>query len=209
MTFFKKYSNKTKAAFVLLIAMLIILLSNFNTLQNSKKANENINAIYNDRLVVANYIFQYNNELHAVKDNASSTVLNNAQKTEAIHAAIQNILKIDVLYLKTVLTPKEKTSFDNFLKTCLAIKTASQNANWKNVDRFSMEALVILGKLSQIQIEEGKAKLAQSNSLHEGNAMMGELEIGLLVILSGLALYLLMIKKSKISLKIPEAPGWN
>ena len=209
MTFFKKYSNKTKAAFVLLIAMLIILLSNFNTLQNSKKANENINAIYNDRLVVANYIFQYNNELHAVKGNATSTVLNNAQKTEAIHSAIQNILKIDVLYLKTVLTPKEKISFDNLLKTCSTIKIESNNANWINVNSFSNKALEILGKLSQIQIEEGKAKLAQSNSLHEGNAMMGELEIGLLVVLSGLALYLLMLKKSKINLKIPEAPGWN
>lgn len=209
MTFFKKYSNKTKAAFVLLIAMLIILLSNFNTLQNSKKANENINAIYNDRLVVANYIFQYNNELHAVKGNATSTVLNNARKTEAIHSAIQNILKIHVLYLKTVLTPKEKISFDNLLKTCSTIKIESNNANWTNVNSFGNKALEILGKLSQIQIEEGKAKLAQSNSLHEGNTMMGELEIGLLVVLSGLALYLLMLKKSKISLKIPEAPRWN
>lgn len=95
------------------------------------------------------------------------------------------------------------------LKTCSTIKIESNNANWINVNSFSNKALEILGKLSQIQIEEGKAKLLQFNSLHEVNAMMGELEIGLLVVLSGLALYLLMLKKSKINLKIPEAPGWN
>lgn len=76
----KKYSNKTKAAFVLLIVMLIILLSNFNTLQNSKKANENSNTIYNDRLVVARYIFQYANELHFIKAKAAQTELKHTQK---------------------------------------------------------------------------------------------------------------------------------
>jgi hypothetical protein len=89
----KKYSNKTKAAFVLLIVMLTILLSNFNTLQNSKKTNENINAIYNDRLVVARYIFQYANELHFIKAKAVQTELNDNQKRDDITIALKNIKK--------------------------------------------------------------------------------------------------------------------
>ncbi|MGA9637764.1 MCP four helix bundle domain-containing protein [Flavobacterium sp.] len=209
MTILKNYNNKTKAAFVLLIAMLIILLSNFNTLQNSKKTNENINAIYNDRLVVANYIFQYTNELHTIKANAISTSLTDTQKTKAISTTIKNIQNIDLLYLKTVLTSNEKTSFENFLSTCSTINKASESNNWNLVNNSSDKALQTLEQLSQIQIDEGKSKLAQSNKLHEGNAMMGELEIALLVILSGLSLYLLMIKKNKINLKMPEAPGMN
>lgn len=110
----KKYSNKTKAAFVLLIVMLIVLLSNFNTLQNSKKTNENINAIHKDRLVVARYIFQYANALHSIKASTLETELDETQKKEQIKTHMQSMQNLDPLYLKTVLTPKEKTSFKAF-----------------------------------------------------------------------------------------------
>jgi hypothetical protein len=205
----KKYSNKTKAAFVLLIVMLIIILSNFNTLQNSKKTNENINAIYNDRLVVARYIYQYANELHFIKANAVQTKLKDTQKRGAITTALKNIQNIDKLYSKTVLTPKEKKSFLNFLVSCSAITEQSKSNNWSQVEFSSNQALETLELLSQIQIEEGKLKLSNSNSLHQGNSTFGELQIALLVILGGFALYLLMAKKKKINIKIPGAPSMN
>lgn len=205
----KKYSNKTKAAFVLLIVMLIILLSNFNTLQNSKKTNDNINAIYNDRLVVAHYIFQYTNELHLIKTEATQTKLDDTPKKDAIRIALKKIQKIDKLYLETVLTPKERTSFVAFLASCSAIHKQSQNENWSQVAHSSNLALQTLELLSQIQIEEGKSKLSSSNALHNGNNTLGELQIALLVILGGFALYFLMAKKSKINIKIPQSPSIN
>ena len=205
----KKYSNKTKAAFVLLIVMLIILLSNFNTLQNSKKTNENINALHKDRLVVARYIFQYANALHSIKANTLETQLDDGQKKEKIMAGIQSILSLDPLYLKTVLTPKEKTSFRAFQASCLTIVRESQNKNWRQVRQSSDQALQSLELLSQIQIEEGQSKLAQSNALHNGNTLLGELQIALLVVLGGCALYLLIIKKKKIFVKVPESPSLN
>lgn len=204
-----KYSNKTKAAFVLLIVMLVILLSNFNTLQNSKKTNENINAIYNDRLVVARYIFQYANELHYIKASAEQMQLNDPPKKDAITAAMKNIKNIDALYLKTVLTPKEKISFKTFLATCSVISKQTTNNNWQEVSSFSNQALETLELLSQIQTEEGKAKLASSNILHKGNNVMGELQIALLVILGSISFYLLMAKKNKINIKLPPSPSLN
>jgi hypothetical protein len=205
----KKYSNKTKAAFILLIVILTILFSNFNTLQNSKKTNENINAIYNDRLVVARYIYQYANELHFIKANALQTELNDIQKKGAITTALKNIQNIDKLYSKTVLTPKEKTSFATFLVSCSTITKQSKNNNWSQVEYSSNQTLETLELLSQIQIEEGRSKLSNSNALHKGNSTFGELQIALLVILGGFALYLLMAKKKKINIKIPELPSMN
>ena len=103
MKYLKKYSNKTKAAFILLIVMLIILLSNFNTLQNSKNVNENINAIYNDRLMVSHYIFQYSKEIHFIKSEAEKLNLSdNIKKDEIIHT-LKIVHSIDDLYAKTVL----------------------------------------------------------------------------------------------------------
>jgi hypothetical protein len=203
----KKYSNKIKAAFVLLIVMLIILLSNFNTLQNSKKANENINAIYNDRLVVARYIFQYANELHFIKANAVQIKLNDTQKKDKITTVLKKIQSIDKLYLKTVLTPKEKISFAAFLASSSAINKQTKNRNWHQVIYSTNQALQTLEQLSQIQIKEGRSKLSNSNALHNGNNTLGQLQIALLVILGAVTLYLLMAKKNKI--KIPQSPSMN
>jgi MFS superfamily sulfate permease-like transporter len=205
----KKYSNKIKAAFVLLIVMFIILLSNFNTLQNSKKTNENINAIYNDRLVVSRYIFQYANELYFIKANAVETKLDDTQKKEQIIAALKNIKNIDELYLKTVLTSKEKTSFAAFLASCSAINKDTQNKNWNQVSHSGNQALQTLELLSQIQSKEGKSKLTNSNTLYNDNNILGQLQIALLVILGGISLYLLMAKKNKINIKIPEPQSMN
>lgn len=205
----KKYTNKTKAAIVLLIVMIIILLNNFNTLYNSKKTNEDISAIFNDRLVVEHYIFQYANELYSIKANAILPELNDFQKIEKIALGLGNIQNIDELYLKTVLTSSEKLFFNSFLYSCSKIKEQNHNKNWNQVVNYSNQALETLVKLSNLQIKEGKSKLDHSTAIHNGNNSMGELENALLLVLCGITIYLLMAKKNKIKVKIPEAPSMN
>lgn len=205
----KKYSNKTKAAFILLIVIVIILLNNFRTLHNSKKTNEDINAIFNDRLVVEHYIFQYANEIHSIKADAIQPQLHDLERMEKIATAVGNIQNIDKLYLKTVLTSKEKSFFQSFQFSCTAIKEQIRNKNWNQITNLSNQALQILGKLSNLQVKEGKSKLDHATVIHNGNNSLGELEIALLVILTGITTFLLMAKKNKIKVKIPEAPSLN
>ncbi len=50
-----------------------------------------INAIFNDRLVVEHYIFQYANELHSIKANAIKTQLNDTQKIASGESSIVNL----------------------------------------------------------------------------------------------------------------------
>ncbi|WET02658.1 MCP four helix bundle domain-containing protein [Flavobacterium sp. YJ01] len=204
----KKYSNKTKAAFILLIVMLLILLGNFNTLLNSKNVNDNINAIYKDRLVVAHYIFQYSKQLHFIKAEAEKLDLSdNIKKNEIIHT-LDIVHNIDDLYAKTVLTNKEKQYFDAFLSSCKEINKQVENKDWNKIAVSSGQALKTLESLSQIQIEEGKAKLALANAMYNKNNSIGQLQIALLIILGGITFYLL-IKKIKKTVKIPEPPSMN
>lgn len=205
----KKYSNKTKAAFILLIVMLIILLGNFNTLQNSKNVNKNINEIFNDRLVVAHYIFQYSKELHFIKAEAEKLDLSDKIKKEEIFHTLDVIHNIDDLYSKTVLTNKEKQYFDIFLSSCKEINRQVENKNWNKIVVSSTEALKTLESLSQIQIQEGKAKLASANAMYSKNNSLGQLQIALLIILGGITFYLLIVKKIKRTIKIPEPPSMN
>lgn len=194
---------------VLLIVMLIILLGNFNTLQNSKNVNENINAIYKDRLVVAHYIFQYSKQLHFIKAEAEKLGLNdNIKKNEIIHT-LDIIHDIDDLYAKTVLTNKEKQHFDSFLASCKEINKQVENKDWNKITYSSAQALKTLESLSQIQITEGKAKLANANAMYNKNNTLGQLQIALLIILGGITFYLLIVKKIKRKIKIPEHPSMN
>ncbi|MFH7019146.1 hypothetical protein [Flavobacterium sp. FlaQc-47] len=205
----KKYSNKTKAAFILLIVMLVILLGNFNTLQNSKNVNENINAIYKDRLVVAHYIFQYYKQLHFIKTEAEKPDLSDTSKKNEIIRTLNSIHDIDNLYAQTVLTNKEKQYFDAFLNSCREINKQVLNKNWNKIAVSSDEAMKTLEALSQIQIQEGKAKLAGANTMYSKNNSLGQLQIALLIILGGITFYLLILKKIKRSIKIPEPPSLN
>ena len=189
--------------------MVIIILSNFNTLRNSENVNKNINTIYNDRLVVAYYIFQYSNELHFIKAEAQKANLGDTYNNDKIKNAIRTIHTIDDLYVKTVLTPKEKAHFDSFLVSCSQIDKQVQNKNWKLILQSSNVALQTLNYLSEIQVKEGKEKLASANAMHRGNNSLGQLQIALLVILGGITFYLLIIKKTKKNIKIPESPSLN
>lgn len=126
-----------------------------------------------------------------------------------ITTALKSIQNIDKLYLKTVLTTKEKKALETFLASCSLITKATQNKNWNQVNYNSNQALQTLDQLSKIQSEEGRSKLTHSNTLHNDNNSMGQLQIALLVILGGITLYLLLFKKNKINIKIPEPQSLN
>ena len=158
---------------------------------------------------MARYIFHYANELHFIKANAVQPERSDSQKKDRIITAVKHMQDIDKLYLETVLTPKEKKFFTAFLASCSTINKQSLNSNWSQVGLSSDQALQALEELSQIQLKEGRSKLSNSNALHNGNNTLGQLQIALLVILGGVALYLLVVKKSKINIKIPQAPSMN
>lgn len=204
----KNSSKKTKAAFILAIVMLIIILSTFNTLRNAETTNENINAIYKDRLVVSTYIFHYANELNIVKANAVSDN-NDIEKADAIITSIHNIKAINLLYHNTVLTPKEKEDFNVFIAICSKINKQVQEKQWQEVERSADQALITLESLSKIQVDEAKLQLENANKTYNQYNMLAQLEIALLIVLGIAILYLLLTKRHKRVIKIPEGPSLN
>ncbi|MCV9933127.1 MCP four helix bundle domain-containing protein [Flavobacterium sp. LS1R47] len=204
----KNSSKKTKAAFILAIVMLIIILSTFNTLRNAETTNENINAIYKDRLVVSTYIFHYANELNIVKANAVKNN-NDTEKADAVITSIHNIKAINLLYHKTVLTPKEKEDFGVFIDICAKINKQAQDKQWQEVEKLADEALVTLESLSKIQVDEAKLQLENANKTYNQYNMLAQLEIALLIVLGIAIIYLLITKRHKRVIKIPEGPSLN
>lgn len=202
-------NRKTKAAAVLILVTILLLISNYFIGLNSKKTNENIKAIYNDRLMVSHYIFQYTNAIHQINTYSIQVNASDFEKQNFISKRLQNTSSIDKKYLSTVLTAKEKKEFKSFQNQCTAIQTANEKKDWQKIAVLSQQSLQTLEVLAQIQIDEGKTALTTANALHNGNKIFAQFEIALFIILACLSAYLLVLKKMKIKIKIPEAPSMN
>ena len=202
-------NKKTKAAAILIFVTILLLISNYFIGLNSRKTNESIKAIYNDRLMVSHYIFQYNNAIHQIKACAIQDNPNDLEKQEFISMCLYRISNIDKKYLATVLTAEEKKQFKTFQNQCATIQTLNKNKDWKKIAQLSEQSLQTLEVLAQIQIDEGKTELTTANTLHNGNKIFAQFEIGLFIILGCLSAYLLVLKKMKVKIKIPESPSMN
>jgi predicted RNA-binding protein Jag len=202
-------NRKTKAAAVLIFVTILLLISNYFIGLNSKKTNENMKAIYNDRLMVSHYIFQYTNAIHQIKTHVIQSSTNDFEKQNFVSKSLENNSTIDKKYLATVLTAAEKKQFKHFQNQCDAIQAANQRKDWNELIRLSGQSLQTLEILAQIQIDEGKTALTTANTLHNGNKIFAQFEIVLFIILGCLSAYLLVLKKMKVKIKIPEAPSMN
>lgn len=202
-------NRKTKAAAVLIFVTILLLISNYFIGLNSKKTNENMKAIYNDRLMVSHYIFQYTNATYQIKTHVIKSGLSNFERQNFVSKILLNSKDIDKRYLATVLTATEKNQFKNFQNQCVAMQSANERKDWELLIQLSEQSLKTLEILDQIQIDEGKTALTTANALHNGNKIFAQFEIALFIILGCLSAYLLVLKKMKVKIKIPEAPSMN
>ncbi|MFA9191978.1 MCP four helix bundle domain-containing protein [Flavobacterium sp. FZUC8N2.13] len=202
-------NSKTKAAAVLILVTILLLISNYFIGLNSKKTNENMKAIYNDRLMVSHYIFQYTNAIHQIKTHIIEANPSGFEKQNFVSKRLENTNTIDKKYLATILTAEEKKQFKNFQNQCVAMQVANQKKDWKELTQLIEQSLETLEILAQIQIDEGKTAFTTANALHNGNKIFAQFEIALFIILACLSAYLLVLKKMKIKIKIPEAPSMN
>jgi hypothetical protein len=202
-------NKKTKAAAVLIFVTILLLISNYFIGLNSRKTNESIKAIYNDRLMVSHYIFQYTNAIYQIKLHVGQSNYDDFEKQNFVAIRLKNISNIDKKYLETILTTEEKKQFQAFQNQCTTIQTLSYYNDWQKITKLSDQSLGTLEALAQIQIDEGKTELTTANALHNGNRIFAQFEIALFIILGCLSAYLLVLKKMKVKIKIPEAPSMN
>lgn len=204
-----RINRNTKAAAVLIFVTILLLISNYFMGLNSKKTNETIKAIYNDRLMVSHYVFQYTHTIYQIKETANSLKIIDFEKQQFILSHLNTIHQIDKKYLKTILTPDEKKQFRIFQNQCMAIQTQNKDKNWQKISLLSEQSLGSLAILARIQVDEGKTALIIANALHDGNQFFAQFEIALYIILACLSAYLLVLKKMKVKIKIPENPSMN
>lgn len=201
--------SKMTAALLLFTVLGVVIVINFSDRSNSTKINKAISSIYEDRLVVGNYIFQdaqYFQKIAHIVENPSYSI---SEKQKNIAASLSKINDLNTLYSKTKLTKEEKLNFDKFTSLCKDIKQASATGSLTAVKELSNEAVVILHSLSSIQIAEAKLQMESANSLYNFSNLSSHFEIAILVIIALLIQALIFSSKAMNSIKAPKQFNLN
>ncbi len=188
--------HKWRTALVFTIVLSLMLVKNVVDKRNAEELNSTFNSVYEDRLVVEQYIYQlskllYENRLmldgcadpEALLSMRARLELNNRNMDEIISA-----------YSHTHLTENEAVVFGSLQKDIAAIEQleftyladlddpalAQNDAVLFNT--VFLTAIGHLNELSNIQMETGKAMRDNSNKVIAGSTILSQLEIGVLVL---------------------------
>lgn len=173
--------NKIKTTTLVFSVLCLILLTNIQERMMIKRLNDTVTSIYEDRVVVGNYILQLSNHFEEItqllksENNSSLTKLNNL---------LVEIDSINIEYDKTYLTETEKINFKKFTTFSSQIKNSIKSYNTSDALKASLEAENILKVLSSIQVEEGKEKLDEVLSMTNTRSILSYLEIVIIIIIS-------------------------
>lgn len=184
--------NKIKTTTLVFSVLCLILLTNLQERMMIKRLNESVTSIYEDRVVVGNYILQLSNHIEEVVQFLKS---NNNTNLKYINNLLTQIDSINVEYDKTYLTETEKENFDKFTNYSTQIKSFINSSNTTEALSASLEAEKTLKILSSIQVEEGKEKLNEFLSMTNTRSILSYLEIVIIIVIS------ILIQKIILSIK--------
>ncbi|MCA5005316.1 MCP four helix bundle domain-containing protein [Sphingobacterium sp. WQ 366] len=192
--------NKIKTTTLIFSILCLILLTNIQERLMIKHVNESVTSLYEDRVVVGNYILQLSNYIEEISQLLKSNVTYNTHK---IQATLAHIDTINIAYDKTYLTEKEKISFKKLIDDIEQIKEHLANSAYSTAFAKSLEAEKVLRILSSIQVEEGKNKLDEVLNMTSTRSFLSYLEIVIIIVISVL-IQKIVLSTKPIVIKNPK-----
>ncbi len=190
--------NKWRAAFVSTAIIVVMLVISMIGTKNVDDLRLSFKSVYEDRLVVEQYIFKMSTLLY--ENQLELNRLKDTEEPALIHADIlantKAISTIAEKYALTYLTEKEEKVFHAFntlvAKVTIAERQMIKEINGspqkqKSITSLSSDyqkAIVQLDDLSNIQLAVAKEMLDESDKLAAGNVVMSKLEIAILIIVA-------------------------
>ncbi len=199
--------HKIKAAFVLAIIILVILLGNLVIRERFSSIDKSMSSIYNDRLKPSAYLYDISHNIYQKRLLHNEDV--NAHTSSLIYSHNKTIATLIGQYEQTVLTDEEKQQWKLF-KQHLYRYNALENdwlkagneqmttaANNELLAAFNL-ALKNLDNLSNIQVGEGNYLQRNTTSMVNSSLVFSSLEISLLIILGLFTLVILSVSDNAI-----------
>ncbi|WP_159636843.1 MCP four helix bundle domain-containing protein [Sphingobacterium composti Ten et al. 2007 non Yoo et al. 2007] len=198
--------NKIKTTTLVFSVLCLILLTNIQERMMIKRLNETVTSIYEDRVVVGNYILQLSNHFEEITQLLKS---GNRESPNKLNSLLAEIDSINIEYDKTYLTETEKVNFKKFTAYSIQIKNSIQSNNTAEALSASLEAEKILKVLSSIQVEEGKEKLDEVLGMTNTRSILSYLEIVIIIVISILIQKIILSTKPLIVNKTKDTHHLN
>lgn len=173
--------NKIKTALLLFSVLCLVLLTNLQEQRMVKQINKSVTSIYEDRLVVGNYIWTLSNHMQDIVQLLQTP---STTSTIQVNERLVEISAINKLYDKTYLTENENNNFLKFKTFCEEIHKNIKLENQQTALKASLEAEKILKTLSSIQVEEGKSKLDEILDITNTSSILSYIEIVIIIIIA-------------------------
>lgn len=195
-------SKKLKWTAALLIVFLLIIATNLVDRQHFRRVKESVVAIYEDRLVVKDLIF----ELKLLVDQKKLALLTEddaffTQRNEQVNDSISAM--IDRFYA-TQLTAEERDYLNSFAEKAQSLPALEKDLNKDSSGRAELTKALAsieadLYVLSKIQLTEGKKQLMKANKSVSAMDYLTGLEVIALVVIGAFVIFI-WIYKPKVNL---------
>lgn len=191
--------NKIKLILTLLVFVLLIFAANKIDRNYFSILEESFTSIYEDRLVVKDYLFKISRQLEEKKD---YLVLDQYAQSKSINDSIDVLLD---KFAATKLTARESQSLyglqDNienlyqlerefYTEEALPAKENKLEQINQRYEKIWNNMLI----LSEIQLTEGKRLMSSSNQVFKSTNLLSYLEIGFLILIA-IAFYFILVYK--------------
>lgn len=174
--------NKMVASGVLLTLCLLVLFSNYIDRDHTSDVKKSISTLYEDRLVVEDYILKMTIDIYEIKQTLHLTDTSNQQSENRIKDLLSHIDGLSSAYQKTKFTPTEDITFASLINTLNEFETAASN-NLEQKLKLADQALALLNELSSIQLEESKLIMKQAEDLYASGKSLSQFAFVITIII--------------------------
>ncbi len=216
---------KMKAAFLLAVICVVVLVNMFWERRNISNMNDSFSSIYEDRLLPATYVFHLTDHLYQKRmilekyfnSEENLNVSEDQRRMDSHNATMDSLLRdfeatflveIENKVLRnfeerlTTYNKMERQYLDRFAQK-LAPETTEQD-----FEHLFAAAKAELTQLSQIQIDVGRQLKEDSGRIAASTSLLTNMD-ALLIIVIGLIIQVLIFTSKTLMPKTPQREEWN
>ena len=195
--------QRIHAGFILAAAFLLVLASNRLNNRNFSTVEHGVDSVFEDRLVVQEYIYRLNNLFHK-----KELFLANNSPDNGTIPQFPNIKSILIDFEKTDLTPEEARYLTNLNENYSELTTLE--ANYTRSDDSRKEIVSVLNNISrnldqlaEVQLSEGRQLTQRSKRSLGMNQLLSSIEIVFLIII-GILFLVIVFKREKPDMELVD-----
>lgn len=200
--------NKMVASAALFALCLLALFSNYVDRDHTTNVKKSISTLYEDRLVVEDYILRMTIDLYKIKEKLTAADSNDVQSTQRIKALLSDIDGLSEAYRKTKFTKTEDEKFSALVKM-LGEFDASPLLPVQSKVEIADRALLLLNDLSSIQLDESKLIMKQAENLFRSGKLLSQLAFAIMIIILLVLQALVFTSKTITHTKQTSSPHLN